>query len=219
MHNNIFSTIISTISILWTVISLIGYVLYKNREEINSWEDGVKRIMTIGFNWFYEEATRQNEEKNLLNTSLMLTNTEVLELVKNFDKHPYETPTIYSYNPNSYGVAWYDIHALGLSPAYTGLSNEQIKQMAEFVIQNYFMYTRNTQIPIYILATSPTRLFFAIPLSENGQLFLEKQRQPAATHNCSSICLSSSKGLNPSMNTDSSIDSDSLEEEINLFED
>ena len=215
MNNNILSIIISIVSILWLVISLIGYVLYKTREEINSWECGVKWILTAGFNWLYEEATGQHEERNLLNTSLMLSNDEVLQLVKNFDKHPYETPTLSSYNPNSYGIAWYDIYTLGLSPVYAGLTNDQIKQMAKYVIQNYFMNTRNIQVSIYIQIASPIRLYFAIPLSENGQLFLEKQRRSIS----SSIGLDSYRNSNPFASLDSSIDSDSLEEEINIFED
>lgn len=218
MNYDIIFLIINFICISWTIITLVGYALYKNRDEINSWEEGIKRIMTWGFNWFYEEATGQDIKKNIPFFT-PLTNTEVLQLVNNFAGHPYDTPVLYSYVPNLHGISWYDIRALGLTQTYMSLSNNNIAQMAEFIIQTYFMRTRNTQITVYIRVASPIRLYFAIPLSQNGDTFLQKQSQLATANVFSSVNLGSPNGLNPSVDSGSSVDSDSLEEEIDIFED
>ena len=50
--------------------------------------------------------------------------------------------------------------------------------MAESIIQNFYMETRGIRVKVFIKVASPKRLYFAIPLSVEGEEYLEKQAQP-----------------------------------------
>lgn len=162
-------------------IMIGGFIIYKGWE-LDSWENGVKKVLTFGFHLIYKiycfaytELTGKEISGNCINTALMCSNHEVLELVTCLDGHPYDTPSLESYIPNENGIAWYDISAIGLVHMYRDLTCKQLADMVYKIIQNYFMKTRGVQVFIYILVVTPTRLYFAIALSEEGRKSLEKQ--------------------------------------------
>ena len=66
---------------------------------------------------------------------------------------------------------------MGLVQLYQGLTRSDICEMAENIIQNFYMETRGIGVKIFIKVASPTRLYFAIPLSVEGEKYLEKQAQ------------------------------------------
>lgn len=123
----------------------------------------------------YEVWTGHDLPEKLAHTERILSNAEVLELVQKFKNSPYIVPSLFKYIPNSLGVLWLDIKAVGLVPLYQGLTRSDICEMAENIIQNFYMETRGTCVNIFIKVASPTRLYFAIPLSVEGEKYLEKQ--------------------------------------------
>lgn len=189
-------------------LMIMGYVAYKLGFVKSSWEDGVKWIFTGTFKgllkivrWMKEEASGESLNDMIIDTALMLNKQEILELVRTLEKQPYDTPTIESFTQNANGIMWTDVSPVGLSSEYKDIDNEMIKEITERKIQNFFMTTRERQVPLYIKVASPTRLYFAIPLSQAGQEFLEKQEQ-----NKEKVAIPKNVP-------------DVLEEEIDIFED
>lgn len=108
---------------------------------------------------------------------------EVPKLVERFKNSPYIVPSLSRYVSNSLGVLWLDIKAMGLIPLYQGLTRSDICGMAENIIQNFYLETRGRSVKIFIKVASPTRLYFAIPLSEEAEEYLEKQEEVQAQEN------------------------------------
>lgn len=136
---------------------------------------GLKIILPFLGRAVYEEVSHSPYPDSIINSGLFLTNEEALALVAELDKHPYDTPSLSSYLPEYGGAMWIDVSAVGLISKYHDLPKEKIGAIIEKVIQNYFMKSRNTQVRIYFLVVTATRLYFAIPLSKDGQRNLDKQ--------------------------------------------
>lgn len=177
---NMIDFIINSILIL-SGIMLCGFVVYKCWE-LNSWELGVKKFLTDGFQLIYKfctfayyELTGKVPCAQIINASLMLQIKEQLELVARFYMHPYDTPVLVSYIPNINGISWFDISAPSLISHYKELGFKGIVNIATNIIQTFYMETRNIKVYLFIKIATPTRLCFAIALSEEGRNFLEKQ--------------------------------------------
>lgn len=206
--NTLYLVLQLSINISWAIM-LLGYLIYALKfENVDSWENGITYLFTQSFrlvvklyNWIYDEATGKTLDSYIINSALILNDTEVLELTKSLESHPFDTTTLSSYTSNSNGISWFDISSNGLASSYTNIKNEEIDQISSMIIRNYFMRTRKVTPRIYIKVVSPTRLYFAIPLSENGRKFLDKQNETI------SIPIQEPANIDP------------LEEEIYLFGD
>lgn len=194
---------------IWTIISISGFLVYKAEvaADVHSWEDGIKKVLTFVFEFVYEDVLGKILPDKLVNPSLVCSNDEVLQLVEKLSNHPYDTPVLTSYIPNVNGIDWYDFAAVGLVPRYKNLSNREISKIADHIIQTFFMETRNCKVPLFIKVAAPTRLYFAVALSENGRKFLEKQNLSMPMEN-----------LEKTGGPDISTKTDGLEEVIELFQ-
>lgn len=173
---------------------LMGYILYKlgyarSVEEGSGLigsiiADGVltvfrflPKIFRTLFRFLYEGWTGHDLPEKLVHAERILSNAEVLELVQKFKNSPYIVPSVANYIQNNLGILWLDIKAVGLIPLYQGLTRIDICGMAESIIQNFYMETRGIRVKVFIKVASPKRLYFAIPLSVEGEKYLEKQAQ------------------------------------------
>lgn len=193
--NSIVQALFVTVSV-FVLFCLGGYILYKMGEAENTEEGAgmlgasiasialtvfrfLPKIFRPLFRFLYEAVyevwTGHELPEKLAHTERILSNAEVLELVQKFKNSPYIVPSLFKYIPNSLGVLWLDIKAVGLVPLYQGLTRSDICEMAENIIQNFYMETRGTCVNIFIKVASPTRLYLAIPLSVEGEKYLEKQ--------------------------------------------
>lgn len=184
--------------VFFGIICLLGYILYKLGYARNVEEGSglVGSIIAYGvlsvlrflpkifrplfrflYEAIYEGWTGHDLPEKLAHTEYILSNAEVLELVQKFKNSPYIVPAQDGYTPNHQGILWLDIKAVGLAPRYQSLAKEDICNMAENIIQNFYMETRGIGVKIFIKVASPTRLYFAIPLSVEGEKYLEKQAQ------------------------------------------
>ncbi len=172
----------------------------------------------------YEGWTGHDLPEKLIHAERILSNAEVLELVQKFKNNPYIVPSLGDYIPNYQGILWLDIKAVELAlryqsfiredicnmadyiiqnfymetrgyiPNYQGILwldikavelalryqsfiREDICNMADYIIQNFYMETRGIRVKVFIKVASPKRLYFAIPLSVEGEKYLEKQAQ------------------------------------------
>ena len=123
-------------------------------------------------------------QEYIANQALILTNQETLEVVDALNGHPYDTPALASYISNVNGISWTDIKAVGLVERYKDITNEQIAQICRNIIETYFMKSRGCQVAVYIKVATPTRLYFAVALSEDSKRFLDSQ-EPSAVESVS----------------------------------
>ena len=184
--------------VFFGIICLLGYILYKLGYARNVEEGSglVGSIIAYGvlavfrflpkifrplFRFLYEAVyvgwTGHDLPEKLAHAERILSNAEVLELVQKFKNSPYIVPSVANYIQNSLGILWLDIKAVGLAPRYQSFVRADICNMADNIIQNFYMETRGIGVKIFIKVASPTRLYFAIPLSVEGEKYLEKQAQ------------------------------------------
>ena len=168
--------IIDVLAYIWTFISVTGFAIYKLDDNIETWEDGIKELLTHAVKSLFS-SDEQQDDKRQINQTVYLSNEEVLDLVKQFDNHPFDTPSLADFFIAPDGVMQIFISSLGLIPKYVDMTNEDIREMAYKIIQNYYMDTRQCQIPVYIGVATPKRLQIGIPLSQYAQAKVQKQQQ------------------------------------------
>lgn len=95
------SNIIYNLERLGMILVLIvagGFITYKLKYA-NSWEDGVKLLLKIYWDWIkkigkflYEEFLGRSPDSQIINPALILTNKEAIELTNRFKGCPYVMP-------------------------------------------------------------------------------------------------------------------------------
>lgn len=157
-------------------VCIIGFILYKSGVfETSSWEETISVMLKKCITVFYEESTGKTSPQKVVNTSLYLVNEDITQLLKMLDNTPYIVPTLANCT-HSNGVLWVDIRAVKLATKYEDLEQQQLSQMVFHIIQNFYMQTRGFSVRLFIRIATTTRCYFAIPLSEEGYQFLEKQQ-------------------------------------------
>lgn len=171
---------LETLAMIFGVLIAVGFIAYKMKFA-DSWEGGVKLILKTfwyGFKkigkFLYEEFSGKAAQEEEINEKIYLTNQEMMNFIDEFEGRPYNTPILAGSEIRN-GIWWADISAASLSPTYRDTSMDIIKDLCQKVIQRFFMKARETSVKVYIRVVTPTRLYFAIPLSEKGRKFLEDQ--------------------------------------------
>ena len=180
------SNIIYNLERLGMILVLIvagGFITYKLKYA-NSWEDGVKLLLKIYWDWIkkigkflYEEFLGRSPDRQIINPALILTNKEAIELTNRFKGCPYVMPFLEKLSPNCNGIMWMEIIASGLCTSYATLSFSELKRIAISTIGNFYYEIKGINVPIYVKVAQKDRLYFAIPLCEDGEKFLQKQDQ------------------------------------------
>jgi len=180
------SNIIYNLERLGMILVLIvagGFITYKLKYA-NSWEDGVKLLLKIYWDWIkkigkflYEEFLGRSPDSQIINPALILTNKEAIELTNRFKGCPYVMPFLEKLSPNCNGIMWMEIIASGLCTSYATLSFSELKRIAISTIGNFYYEIKGINVPIYVKVAQKDRLYFAIPLCEDGEKFLQKQEQ------------------------------------------
>ena len=160
-----------------------GFITYKLKYA-NSWEDGVKLLLKIYWDWIkkigkfpYEEFLGRSPDSQIINPALILTNKEAIELTNRFKGCPYVMPFLEKLSPNCNGIMWMEIIASGLCTSYATLSFSELKRIAISTIGNFYYEIKGINVPNYVKVAQKDRLYFAIPLCEDGEKFLQKQEQ------------------------------------------
>ena len=180
------SNIIYNLERLGMILVLIvagGFITYKLKYA-NSWEDGVKLLLKIYWDWIkkigkflYEEFLGRSPDSQIINPALILTNKEAIELTNRFKGCPYVMPFLEKLSPNCNGIMWMEIIATGLCTSYATLSFSELKRIAISTIGNFYYEIKGINVPIYVKVAQKDRLYFAIPLCADGEKFLQKQEQ------------------------------------------
>lgn len=164
------------------LICVSGFAVYQFSPKITSWEAGVIKIVSFPFKLLYEELVKKPALIASFNPALILTNEEAITMVQRLNRHPYDTPVLVTYISNQAGISWYDISSCGLISIYKDISRSDLIKLCTHVICQYFLETRNIMPLVYVKVASPNRLYFAIPLSNEGKAFLDKQQQDVSAY-------------------------------------
>lgn len=148
-------------------------LIYKNRVAIG------KNIMHCATE-IVNTANGKDLLKYQIDNSLILQADEEDNFTERFAGHPYDTPSFVNSQIQE-GVSWYEIQAIRLVSRYENLSPQNLTRMAEKIIQKYMKNTRKTNVDIFVKIATPTRLYFGIALSMQGQKVLLKERQNQAS--------------------------------------
>ena len=180
------SNIIYNLERLGMILVLIvagGFITYKMKFA-DSWEGGVKLLLKTYWDWIkkigkflYEEFLGRSPDSQIINPALILTNKEAIELTNRFKGCPYVMPFLEKLSPNCNGIMWMEIIATGLCTSYATLSFSELKRIAISTIGNFYYEIKGINVPIYVKVAQKDRLYFAIPLCEDGEKFLQKQEQ------------------------------------------
>lgn len=173
---------IEIIIMIWGVISFFGYIFYRflSNGKIPTWEDGIKEIFLAwgsALSSLYHFFSETIPPEKVINTAYLLTNNEEVELVKRFENHPFETPSLKERPIVANGIVWFDISAIGYISKYESLTYDEFSEMAMNTIQNFYYETRGLKANIQIKVASSKRLYFALAVSEEGRQFLRKQEE------------------------------------------
>ena len=155
------------LSVLWSITSVGSFLRYRSGAS-SSWEESLKDTICCIIARIGEFFNPSVEE--LDNLGLALTDNEPLQLVEDFEQHPYETPALASYQVKN-GLMVFDIRAVGLSSKYSSLgeNNTELAHLLRLKVYNFFMKTRNTPVHVCIRFATPTRFYFAVPFTDSAR--------------------------------------------------
>ena len=181
MEEVIISVIVAFFSITGFV-TLTGFLVYKGQLiSCTSWEDAIKQSVKgvgviIKLIWY--EITGYVPDDKIINSSLILGDDEVLDIVKRLEKNPYISPHLINYVSNDNCILRLRVGAMRLFHVYKGLSNDEISKMCWITLKNYYLETRKTVPLIWVTMATQTNVEFAIALSEEGAKHLRQQQPP-----------------------------------------
>lgn len=168
------------LSLIWGGISGISYLTYRYGNA-SSWDESLhqtieKIISLVG------EAFADSGAGDMEAIEPPLDTDEAIQLVKTFDRKPYEIPALAGYQVKN-GLMVFNVHSVGLASKYRGLENdnESLTRILRFKIYNHFLEVRGIPVPVCIRFATPTHLCFAVPFTERGQrslqAYVEKRRR------------------------------------------
>lgn len=186
------NSIVQALFIMVSIFALFclgGYILYKMGEAENTEEGAgmlgaciasvaltvlhfLPKIFRTLFRFLYEAVyegwTGHDLPEKLIHAERILSNAEVLELVQKFKNNPYIVPSLGGYIPNYQGILWLDIKAVELALRYQSFIREDICNMADYIIQNFYMETRGDSCQGIHQSSFPQKALFCHPF-ERGR--------------------------------------------------
>ena len=118
--------------------------------------------------WIRRINSGEDILEQLPDPSLGLSDDELKELTKRLNGNPYNSPT-FCLCSSRMGVNYYEFSSISLKESYKELVGETLFKKVRHVLRNYLMETRSIPPDIYVTVATPTRLIFAIPISEFGK--------------------------------------------------
>lgn len=169
-----------------------GFVVYR-AGHAKSWESG---IITL-FQWIFEGAISTTRSLVKIvqrvvrwfltddfairrrNNSLLLLPEELTRLVDLLNLNPYDFPTVDGCNVDGSDIYCLNLSAFGLTHGYQELNAEQIRQITQRIVSEFWRTTRGFVPPFYISEATENRLTICVPLSTYGKETLQRRIEQA----------------------------------------
>lgn len=153
--------------------------------------------------WFYEEATGKSisiKPEEQIDTRLGLVESEVDQLVNEFEGRPYIAPILGDQFGVRDGIIWIHIKAVGLASKYVDSSSDTLRKLIKNIVKQFYQRCRHIiNVGVYVTVFTSSEAIIAIPLTPkaNGELYQKEQ------NNHVGMGVSTAKGLTETVPSES----------------
>lgn len=156
----------------------MSYFAYKSGAfGFGSWEEAVKGLVlwlkTACTKGYYFLTDTIPPEKQV-NRWILLSDTEIKELVEEFKRNLYILPRMDGWQIEKNGILRIQISALDVLKQYQEMTNETYQVIAERIIQKFYFDIRNRPVFLFVESVTNHHLHFSIPLTQEGLELLRR---------------------------------------------
>lgn len=174
---------------LTVYVELVGWILYRcGVIRGDNWWLATKNMVAQGMKWAWkwcrklseqvlEELTGQPSPDKIQDDNLILSNQEVIKLIRSFSGNPFEEPTLVSYRKTKFGALKIDMCAMGFVEKYKNICRKELERKMEYQVRMFYLETRERVVCPIFTVVSPERLTMLIPLSVEAKRIIEKNEK------------------------------------------
>lgn len=175
--------------VLTVYVELVGWILYRcGVIRGDNWWLATKNMVAQGMKWAWkwcrklseqvlEELTGQPSPDKIQDDNLILSNQEVIKLIRSFSGNPFEEPTLISYRKTKFGALEIDMCAMGFVEKYKNICRKELERKMEYQVRMFYLETRERVVCPIFTVVSPERLTMLIPLSVEAKRIIEKNEK------------------------------------------
>lgn len=168
---------------------ITGWALYRcHAIQGDNWWDATKKLMWSSIScvrkWckkflelLTEELTGQPSPDKIQDDNLILSNQEVIKLIRSFSGNPFEEPTLVSYRKTKFGALEIDMCAMGFVEKYKNICRKELERKMEYQVRMFYLESRERVVRPIFTVVSPERLTMLIPLSVEAKRIIEKNEK------------------------------------------
>lgn len=139
----------------------------------------LKWILPILGTWFYEEATGNAlppKPEDRICKDVSLADSEIDELVGEFNRQPYLTPILAEPVCAYDGILWIHIKSAGLDSKYANLPLKDLKRLIENIVKGFYQkHRRLVNIDVFVRVATATETIIAIPFTMKSVEYVKNQ--------------------------------------------
>lgn len=174
---------------LTVYVELVGWILYRcGVIRGDNWWLATKNMVAQGMKWAWkwcrklseqvlEELTGQPSLDKIQDDNLILSNQEVVKLIRSFSGNPFEEPTLINYRKSKWGALEIDMCAMGFVEKYKNICRKELERKMEYQVRMFYLETRERVVCPIFTVVSPERLTMLIPLSVEAKRIIEKNEK------------------------------------------
>lgn len=161
---------------IWNIFQKLFNILKKIGKMI--WKF-LKWILPILGTWFYEEATGNAlppKPEDRICKDVSLADSEIDELVGEFNRQPYLTPILAEPVCAYDGILWIHIKSAGLDSKYANLPLKDLKRLIENIVKGFYQkHRRLVNIDVFVRVATATETIIAIPFTMKSVEYVKNQ--------------------------------------------
>lgn len=175
--------------VLTVYVELVGWILYRcGVIRGDNWWLATKNMVAQGMKWAWkwcrklseqvlEELTGQPSPDKIQDDNLILSNQEVVKLIRSFSGNPFEEPTLVCYRKTKFGALEIDMCAMGFVEKYKNICRKELERKMEYQVRMFYLESRERVVCPIFTVVSPERLTMLIPLSVEAKRIIEKNEK------------------------------------------
>lgn len=175
--------------VLTVYVELVGWILYRcGVIRGDNWWLATKNMVAQGMKWAWkwcrklseqvlEELTGQPSPDKIQDDNLILSNQEVVKLIRSFSGNPFEEPTLINYRKSKWGALEIDMCAMGFVEKYKNICRKELERKMEYQVRMFYLESRERVVRPIFTVVSPERLTMLIPLSVEAKKIIEESEK------------------------------------------
>lgn len=174
---------------LTVCVEFVGWILYRcGVIRGDNWWLATKNMVAQGMKWawkwcrklseqVWEELTGQPAPDKIQDDNLILSNQEVVKLIRSFSGNPFEEPTLINYRKSKWGALEIDMCAMGFVEKYKNICRKELERKMEYQVRMFYLESRERIVRPIFTVVSPERLTMLIPLSVEAKKIIEESEK------------------------------------------